>query len=56
MNPKTYDIGLTVGLIACSLGAYLQAGVGVALLVFGGLAIALTFASAYLTIRITGNS
>lgn len=55
MNPRTYDFGLAAGLVSCTAGAGLLAGLGVALLVFGGLSIVLTMASAFLTLRVTRN-
>ena len=42
MNQLTYNISMAAGLLACSLGAAMQWGWGVAAMVFGALTIALT--------------
>lgn len=46
MNRLTYNLSMLGGLIAIGTGAALMWGVGVALMVAGGLVVALTFITA----------
>jgi hypothetical protein len=51
MNKLVYNGSLAVGTAMVGLGAGLQWGVGVGLMVTGGLVLAATFAGAFLAIR-----
>jgi hypothetical protein len=49
MNTKIYNSALGIGLLSTSLGAGMQWGLGIGLMVAGVLVMVLTFAGAYIT-------
>ena len=51
MSRLTYNLSLAAGLFAIAIGAYLIAGLGVALIVIGTMMVALTIFGAVLTAR-----